>query len=545
MIGGKFRVATSAIAQEELLKGLETLLVAPLPEEYRAFLLEDNPTPPQGSPAHGFVPLHFRPSEAPYHFAHALRPFLREWDPLGGVLAPVEYLGEGLFACLHLCSQRSPTKPPVVLWEICADLSEQTLLPLAPDWLTYRRSRGEGIDPLGEAAALRYSRKRIAQRELAQAIAGFNRFSEWFHQKYSLDNGGKEFGHHLLNRLPRYDDWRPERFCVHDHLLGVMGYHVNRLAGRIEVTGLATRDHTNYARGSATRALLLGLLCEWAKQSCTGGIVFIPEWDVSESAPVPIPYEIALYGHLLGVDLKPDDREISYENCQKLFLRLTPFREEVRSELQSSGLAVKACLMAHKGVWSISQIEDLLWFCPFTQELFQGSIVPEEQIRMALLLEHARMAMMAGMAEQMIRAQAEEEEKSVILLSEGLVGRELAYSRRLVCNFKARLACMVSGEKTMIEIPEGVPFLLAAWPVEGRDFARYLPSQVERLAQGIAANGWDPQWAFLLLPEQSAGLSKHLPPKDLPVRLALLGETFETINLEALKRLQQAARMRS
>lgn len=450
-------MANLEIAREEFLKGLETLLAAPLPEDYRAFLLEDNPTPSQGSSANGFMPLHLQPFEAPYHFARVLRPFLREWDPLGGVLVPVEYLGEGLFACLHLCSPWSPTKPPVVLWEASADLAEQTLLPLAPDWLTYRRSRGEGIDPLAEAAAFRRSRKRLAEREFSQAIAGFNLFSEWFHQKYGQANEGKDFEHHLLNHLPRYDEWRPERFCVHDHLLGVMGYCVNRLAGRIEVTGLATRDHTNYARGSASRALLLGLLC----------------------------------------------------------------------------------------VWSISQIEDLLWFCPFTQDLFNGSIVPEEQVRMALLLEHARMAMMAGMAEQMIRTQAEKEEKSVILLSEGLVGRELAYSRRLVCNFKAQLACLVSGGRTMVEIPEGVPFFLAPWPVEGGDFARHLTSQVERLAQGIAANGWDPQWAFLLLPEQSAGLSKHFPPKDLPVRLALLGETFETINLMALQRLQQAARMRS
>ena len=533
---------------DSVLGELERSLISPIPTDYRAFLQKDPPDLSEDYLKNNFIPLHFYDPSSPYalnSFPGVLKNFLREWHPLRGSLLPVEYLGKGLFACFHLDSP-SYSEPPIVLWDISADIIEQTLSPLAPDWAEYIKRRLEGFHPADNTSGERRERRRIAAAELDKAVKSFNRFSEWFQQNYQQGNQGQAFEHDQLSQLPRFDSWRPERFCVHDNLIGVMGYRVNRNSECLEVAGFATRDHTNYARASGMQALLLSLLCEWVRQSCKKGIVFVDDWDKTETSTLPIPYDIALYGHLLGADIKPNLRELTFETCRKLFLRLTSFGGESQKFLEDSELSLKACLMAHKGVWSISQIEDFLCFCPLAKELFEGSIAPEEQIQMAMLLEHARMCVMAGMAEQIICMQTEEKEKTCYCQRSATNDDALPYSRMFKSEIEIQLTCLTEKGKVTATVQENISFLMAVWPANRMELELNLSYFIDRVHDWSLKNISDKTPIFLLVPEESSlGLKPSFFSKDIPIQLALLSESYEAINAAAFQRIQQARRMRS
>ena len=485
--------------------------------------------------------------------------FQKEWEPLGAGLIPIEYLGKGVFACEH---QSNPnTVKPIVLWEVTADLAEQAIIEAAENLTAYETLRQKAENPAEESLFVRRRRKGKAEAELMKAIEMFNRFSEGFHEGYQAnptaagageadDNGASAFEHDKLNRLPRYDAWKPERFCVHDHLMGVMGYRFNRMIGRLEVTGYATRDHTNYARGSATRALLLCLLCEWAKQSAHKGIVFVDDWRQFEPVPVTIPYEISVYGRVLGVDIQPDARELPYWVCKALFLKLTPFSPQARSALEKTDLSIKACLMAHKEIWFIPQIEDLVRYCPVAQELFEGGIQPEEQIRMAIAMEHARLAVMAGIAEQMVRVQAEERQASVTVhgtdnstIHNNESGPAYwAYSRLFTCDCDILLTCLEKGQQIERILTAGTLFAIFSWPATELLFRRRVKKVFKALEEFVLEKHLSA--AFLLVPEHAACNQLSDVPDQAGIHLALMHESLDVIQQTAWRNIRQAGRMR-
>lgn len=486
---------------------------------------------------------------------YTISAFQKEWEPLGGFLNPVEYLGKGIFVCEHRVSPGNV--PSIVIWDVTADLAEQTMIEAAEDLTSYETLRQGAANPAEETSFDRRRRKGKAEAERMKAIEMFNRFAEGFHEGYKAnpaaaeageadDNGVSAFEHDKLNRLPRYDAWKPERFCVHDHLMGVMGYRFNRMIGRLEVTGYATRDHTNYARGSATRALLLCLLCEWAKQSAHLGIVFVEDWRQPEPDSVAIPYEISVYGRVLGVDIQPDAKELTYWVCKALFLKLTPFSPQARSALEKTDLSIKACLMAHKGIWSIPQIEDLVRYCPMALEIFEGSVQPEEQIRMAIAMEHARLAVMADIAEQMVRVQVEEKQASII--DHGNVhdieSRQAgwAYSRLYTCDCDILLTCLENDRRVERNISSGALFAVISWPVTEQQFHRRIKPVFQALEKTALEKQLDA--VFLLIPEHAAFNQLPDVPDTAGIHLALMHESLDVIQQTAWRNIRQAGRLR-
>ena len=500
--------------------------------------------------------------------------FQKEWEPLYSSLTPIEHLGNGLFACIHQAGIADPK--PILLWDVSIDLAEQTMIELSTNLNDYEQYRLSCENPAEESAFEMRRRKRKAEAELFSVMEQFNQFSEWFQQGYqektaTADTDGQDvleesaFEHDKLNRLPRYDAWKPERFCVHDCLMGVMGYRFNRMIGRLEVTGYATRDHTNYARGSATRSLLLCLLCEWAKQSAHLGIVFVNDWRQPEPNPVAVPHEISVYGRVLGVDIQPGANELPYLICKALFLKLTPFSPRARSALEKTDLSIKACLMAHKGIWSISQIEDMVRYCPMAQEIFDGGVQPEEQIRMAIAMEHAKLAVMSGIAEQMVRVQAEEKQASVkvhdiegwLAMMTGMEECRLvssvkvhdieskladwAYSRLFTCDCDILLTCLEKGRRIEQILTAGALFAIFSWPVTEQLFHRrdtvFRTLEKTTLEKHLDA-------VFLMVPENAA-LNQLPDVPDIPgIHLALMHESLDVIQQTAWRNIRQAGRLR-
>ena len=472
--------------------------------------------------------------------------FYREWEPLLGALSPIEYLGKGVFACEH---QNAGTgEGPVVLWDAAADLAEQAFIQVAENADQYFTLRKNGKILLEDVSFDIRRQKRKAEIQLARDIDAFNRFADWFHKEYQNQQAGtatedpddlmaSAFEHDQKNRALRYDEWKPQRFCVHDHLMGVMGYRFNRMPGRMEVAEFATRDHNNYARGSATRALLLCLLCEWAKQSSLQGIVFVEDWRNPQPDSIPVPYEVTVYGQVLGVDIKPGARELSWSVCQDLFLKLTPFSCGTRAILEREGFSAKACLVAHKGIWTISQIEDLVTYCPLALDIFEGGILPEEQLKMSAVMEHAKPAVMAGIAEQMVRVQAEENQAGITFNDQNF---QWAYARFFTCGCDIFITCLEGDRLIEQQIPANQRFALIPWPANARTFNREVGTVMRKLQfEGLQADS-----VYLLTPEQAV---MNMPPGSLfssGIHLALMHETLESIRQAAWRNIQQAGRLR-
>ena len=372
-------------------------LPAALPEDYRQFLEMAAPVPASE---------HFRslvPAEAEWQTV--VTGFLREWHPLGGRLFPVEHLGEGIFACLALGQPDSGI--PVVSWDIAVDLGEQPFLELAASWAEYRDLRERGEDPLSWLLLQGRRQAALAARELQQSLDRFDQAVQSFHDQYANRHAGQIFEHHTQNARLKDRDWKPERFAVQDHLLGVMAYRFNAADNAIDVVGFATRDHTHFARGSATAGLTLGLLCEWAVRGADT-LRFLSNTGKG-GKPLPAPREIALLGRLLGADIHFGQHEITTAQAATLLQALTPFPAAIRRALGNrlrQG-AERACLAVHREIWSPWAAALLIAWCPQAAELFGGAVDPGEQVRYQALLYHARAAVLAGFGVEKLMATAE------------------------------------------------------------------------------------------------------------------------------------------
>lgn len=509
----------------------------------------------------------------------ALHAFQREWEPLNTALIPIEHLGNGIFACEH---QKHPKNlKPVLIWDVTVDLAEQTMIPLAENIQSYNELRQTGEDPFEITLFDRRRRQRKAENELFKAIEVFNQFAKDFHQDYQVTNSSTEteenqenstatFEHDKMSKLPRYDEWKPERFCVHDHLMGVMGYKFNRSVGHLEVTGYATRDHTNYARGSATRAMLLCLLCEWAKQSSQKGVVFVDKWYEYQPQPITVPHEIVVYARVLGIDVEPGVKKLSHTTCKSLFLQLTPFGMNTRGILEKSGLSIKACLMAQKGIWTTHQIEDLVRYCPMTSTLFDGDAQPEKPVQMEMVMAHARLAVMANISEQMIRVQAEEKNGAVKVLdadnsdNPGDPGDSddpenyenpddcqpvWPYYRVLSCDCDVQLCCYENGQRVEKTFAPETRLGIFSWPATSLQFKE---NTVKLLDKAVAmqrafqkADPSDtPDTLCIMVPAKA--IRQQPLDVEIPtgIHITLMDETLDAVGQTAWRNIQLSQRIR-
>jgi len=526
---------------------LEQQLASPLPDDYRGFLQEPAPTLSEPLSENRFIPLHFYPLGSNFDrfsFPRVVNVFLREWHALGGVLCPVEYLGKGLFACMHLLNPLHPS-PPVVLWDVSADLAEQSFFLLASDWTRYLLDRQSGFDPVRESFDNRRRRRIRAEFDFKRSVETFNDFSKWFHSQYRDRNQNDPFQHDRQNKLPRYDEWRPERFCVHDHLLGVMGYRFSPLAGRMEVTGFVTRDHTNYARGSATRALLTGLLTELAKQSAPAGITFVDQWTKDTTSPVPMPIEVSLFAHLQGISIQPGTCELTAEECRKLLARLTPIKAEVSRSMQTAHVSEKACLLVQKQILLPSQVEDLVCHCPLAEDLFKDQIHMEEQIRLTIAMEHLQLSFMTRVIEQVVTLAAETSGGEVEFERGASNEPVLPYGRLIRCRTPLRMRGITPTGPTLLTLPENFASHLIPWPVDKSGFEQQAAAFFRHLENLL--RGENHPLEYVVIPEESIG--EPLPEGVIPclsnIPILTVSETYLEIRKTAWQAFQKITQLRT
>jgi hypothetical protein len=317
-----------------------------------------------------------------------VKAFDREWGPIAGALVPLECLGNGQYICVPTVppmAHEDGTPGPVFLWDATADLGEQFPEPLYETAEEYFDERAWGLDVLAETEKDRASDRARAAEDLLERVQQFQARAGEFHKAH------RRFDHDRESSLPGFDTWRPIRFCVEDHLLGVLGYRYDAYENSINVDGFATRDHTNYARGSATKGLLTILLCEWAQQGGSSQIQF----------RYGIPREVRLFAALHGVPVVRETDALSSDAARSLAAKLAGVPE-------AGGLPVhQAALLIERQLWAKWQIDDLLQWCPLALDVLTGDVTPGEQVRMSLARDHAAVVMLADSFHRAVLAQSE------------------------------------------------------------------------------------------------------------------------------------------
>ncbi|MBN1182400.1 MAG: hypothetical protein JXB49_08950 [Bacteroidales bacterium] len=399
---------------------IESKLPAFLPEKYKEFLC--------GNKNKDCSFLH--PSNE--NWESMVSKFLNEWHPLANHLFPIEYLGEGIFACLNLIN--NDLEHRVHSWDISMDLAEQSFIKLSDNWLEYKEKRENGeFNPL-EYVLIKSKQKQLVSKNIfRKSLNNFNAMQNYFHSHYQSNNQENLFEHHAINANLKITDWKPERFAVQDILLGVMAYRFNAIENTIDVIGFTTRDHTNFARGSATAALMVGLLSELTSKNAES-IRFIKEpidninYQI-RNTDLLIPYEIILMCRIYGNSTIPTMSFINREMAEKLYIELSPFTKDVRKQLQSSNKSVLyACLNVNRQIWSSIEIALLFEWCPDVQLIMKGDIDIGESLRFFSLISHARAAALVGYGLKLINSKAEIEEDinpSYVLLNSDFI---FAYS---------------------------------------------------------------------------------------------------------------------
>lgn len=475
----------------------------------------------QDAPPAIFVPRGFK--------TETLERFLLEWSSLDAALLPGEHLGDGVFACVHL----KDAGQGIVSWDATADLGEQVLSPLAVSWPAFVgiRNQGELFPKLMPAIT---KRRAVHQRELEAAVASFDRFLDRFHLE--------AFEHSEKARLPRYDEWRPQRLCVHDHLLGVMASRYDRWRDQIQAAGFVTRDHTAYARGAATRGLLLSLLCDQARLGTSGGIAFYSEAYESEPKELPVPHEIRVLCSVLGIETVASDVCLTPESCSRLLVALSGFSPGGRRRIEGRKDAERLALLLHAGIWSRSELESLLVHCP--EELLPFASETDTALHLQGRLWHATMAALAGRGLRIVNQVAEEAAETMAtaapVLDERPVERlaALPYGWHIAIGGALKLpAVHVGGDS--LQLRAGEAFVLAPLAEQLQDMD--MKTIIERLKQPSIYLG-ECKVVFCL-PRQllPPGLQDAL--KATPhVALMVLDDDWASLRDESMKRIRKSAK---
>jgi hypothetical protein len=212
-----------------------------------------------------------------------------------------------------------------------------------------------------------------------------------------MENLSFAYDHKEGGQLPRSHVWRPYRFCVQDVILGVSVIRHDRKFNRLEVDVLLTSSIPDYPADSGCRALCLILLSDAYRSGSSMEILFTKHVEGGR-----VPREIVSLAKSLGTELTHvKDGGISPHEAKQLYLALSGFSDTTRvaiTTLEEEGRVSSAgiCYGMHHGVWSIPELEVILFGSSFPDTILRGLFSPESWHLFQYDLFHARNALMGG-----------------------------------------------------------------------------------------------------------------------------------------------------
>ncbi len=214
---------------------------------------------------------------------------------------------------------------------------------------------------------------------------------------WHVENLSFQYDHKEGGQLPRSHVWRPYRFCVQDVVLGIAVIRHSRIYNRLEVDVYLTASTEDYPTDSGCRALTLIVLSDAYK---SGGSMEIKFTSHVEGGVVP--RELIALANNFNIRLEHVEKGgVSPGEAKRLYMSLTGFNENMQDkivELEQTGRisAANLCYAVHHGVWSIPEIEVILFSSRYPHTILQGSFPAEAWHLFHYDLFCARNALMGG-----------------------------------------------------------------------------------------------------------------------------------------------------
>jgi hypothetical protein len=280
---------------------------------------------------------------------------------------PVE--DAGLLACLQCQDAGSSTDDaPVVLWDLKAPLTEQSLEPVSPSFSDYLYER------LSE-----WKRRQVGLKTMEYHV---RRFEEEYLK---------------VGKLPRNHVWRPYRFCVQDVVIGLVVVRHSLENNCLEVDVCLTSDVPEYEPGSGARTTSAFLLSEAYK---CGGTMEIRFSEYVEGGRVPA--ALCRLAQDLGVGLNHvADGRITPSEARQFYMALTGFSHGLYDQIvalsgQGRLSQERACYVVHHGVWTRPEVESIVFGSQHPDSIFGGDTLPEQRHLYMQDILHARAAILGG-----------------------------------------------------------------------------------------------------------------------------------------------------
>lgn len=224
-----------------------------------------------------------------------------------------------------------------------------------------------------------------------------------------------------INKVPRNNVWRPLRFCSQDHVMGLTVVRHSIKRNILEVDVCLISEIPLYEEGTSARMMLTFLITEAYKCGGSLEIAFTRHMKDKSTTTTTTSSSSSSYNTEAGTETtgtipeglqqlarqfniklsKKAEGIITKEESQALFVKLLEFPEPLLERMQSLSddgcLSIpKVCYSIHKGLWSMHEVETILYGTDFPENIFHGDMDVEFRHLYRHDLMHARTAILGG-----------------------------------------------------------------------------------------------------------------------------------------------------
>jgi hypothetical protein len=408
----------------------------------------------------------------------------------------------------HLLCVRSPTKARDEAMLVQVDLeSDRTPIETGCSFEAYIRS---GLEDLRRT-------ERIIDR------------IDWLlakqRSKYDHVEGGK---------LPRANEWRVVRSCVHDRVVGLAGVRQDDQRDATIIDLFEASDHPLYEPGHGIRSITTLVLADAYKTGASLSLIFRRVSGLREAV---VPPGLVRLCQELGIELhNAGGGLVSHGEGVALFAALSGLSagalDYARVLPSSARLSIEALsYLVTTRAWTPEEAEWILTTAPRPSAVLFGEDHVDDWLLLAESAAFGRAALLASLFRSSLNENGEEGvEASLVSVEDACWSIELASEADSVW--------------ADIRFSRGARIRLAAWP---RRPLAFEPSLVLQDARRLAANAGDEDVRILLYSEETAGVDlTDIAPALAQLAVRVVFAPYGLAELDQLleARLAKARRVR-
>ncbi|TAK11334.1 MAG: SMI1/KNR4 family protein [Anaerolineae bacterium] len=448
-----FRDKLNAVGNipSEQVEQVEEILGVRFPEDYRAFLIQ------YGAISVGEITIYglSYPADREPSIVWMLKGLWEISPEIPKNLIPIRDMSElGAVVCLQCPSASSDnTNSPIVLWKLFPESDEKQAVIISQDFSTY------------------ISEILMSVKHQMNAFSVMEKHVQDFERDYLS-----------VGKLPRNYVWRPYRFCSQDVVLGLTVVRHSVDNNCLEVDVCLTSDVQEFEEGVGAKITVSFLLSEAYK---CGGSLEIRFSENVEGGRVPI--ALSELAEKYGVALQyAGEGRIAPSEARLLYLAISEFSELLQDRIldlyQEERLSVeRPCYTLYHGLWSSSQIEQVVLGSSQPESILGGDSQPEQRHLYINDLKHASAAVMGGVLDRKLAKRERNTGSEALDLEDDVRPLEIHfnpeyYAKMYSCAENIPIPWVIGQSTEIVEPGSDVIVLVRVHDVE--DLTQYLEQDI-------------------------------------------------------------------